>query len=942
LFPIYLKGILSRMRRMTLIALLIFVVLSSAAPVFARNDAPSLVRAAQILETLTPEEKVGQLFIVSVEGSLPTPDNVIFRLISDHHISGVVLRSESDTIVDPPKTLETMYELTTALQSAEFSEINRAVSLDEPDAATPNTIPLFIAITQEGNGSPYSSILSGMTPLPSEMAIGATWDTDLSRQVGAVLGAELEALGINLVFGPSLDVLDDPRITGPGDLGVRAFGGDPFWVGEMGKAYIEGLHSGSNQRLGVIAKHFPGLGGVDRPPQDEVSTVRKSLGELEQIDLVPFFNVAASPPGDLPITADGFLASNIRYQGFQGNIRATTRPVNLDREAYTQLLGLDGLTEWREGGGLTVSDSLGSKAIRRFLESLGQNFLGHIVAKDAFLAGNDLLLLEDFQSTSDEDEITTILATLAFFAQKYREDSVFAQRVDEAVLRILNLKIRLYGNDFSLETVLPDRDRMAQIGTSNEVTVQVARSSASLISPSIAELEENFPAAPRLGERIVFITDTRLAWQCSTCQPREVMHPSALEEAVLRLYGPQAAGQVASWSMTSFTLVDLANYLGVSSEISPELVIAPAETVADALRDADWIIFSILRPSEDYYGSDGLQQFLDTLPSLAFDKKLIVFGHDVPYDLDATDISKVSAYYALYSKTSPFIEVAARLLFKELSPIGASPVDVPGVGYDLIHITSPNSSQIIPLFLLASDNFGPVIEPFESFMQGERASVRTGVILDNNGIPVPDGTPVHFYLTYQGESVPAMIIEAQTAEGIAEAAFILDRADTLVVRVESLEARNSDLLEFNIIGEPGEVDASPTVSPVPSATIEPTPIPTADAGGALVEETDDVIPSEGGVDFLDFIIGVTTVGVVAGIAFAFSSLLAAATSMRVRLVLWILSGGLFGYNYLAFGLPGSQQILSEMGRLSAFLIAGAGGILFLMIMIVWKTRRWWR
>ena len=52
---------------------------------------------------------------------------------------------------------------------------------------------------------------------------------------------------------------------------------ETFWVGRLGSAYIRGLHSGSGGQIAVIGKHFPGVGGSDRPIEEEVSTVRKSL-----------------------------------------------------------------------------------------------------------------------------------------------------------------------------------------------------------------------------------------------------------------------------------------------------------------------------------------------------------------------------------------------------------------------------------------------------------------------------------------------------------------------------------------------------------------------------------------------------------------------------------------------------------------------------------------
>src|SRR5690606_20088173 len=134
-------------------------------------------------------------------------------------------------------------------------------------------------------------------------------------------------------IGPSLDVVESPNPSASSDLGTRIFGGDPFWVGEIGRAFIAGLHNGSSQRMLVIAKHFPGRGSSDRLPEEEVATVRKSLEQLKQVELAPFFAVtnSANPAG----LTDGLLVSHIRYQGFQGNIRATTRPVSFDASALS-------------------------------------------------------------------------------------------------------------------------------------------------------------------------------------------------------------------------------------------------------------------------------------------------------------------------------------------------------------------------------------------------------------------------------------------------------------------------------------------------------------------------------------------------------------------------------------------------------------------------------
>jgi len=93
---------------------------------------------------------------------------------------------------------------------------------------------------------------------------------------------------------------------------------------------------------------------------------------------------------------DGLMVSAIRFQGLQGNIRATTMPVNFDQNALEQLLSPEPLANWRENGGLVISDSLGSPAVQLFFSSGEQEFDPLTVARTAFLAGNDMLYLDNF------------------------------------------------------------------------------------------------------------------------------------------------------------------------------------------------------------------------------------------------------------------------------------------------------------------------------------------------------------------------------------------------------------------------------------------------------------------------------------------------------------------------------------------------------------------
>jgi len=363
---------------------------------------PASKRAQDLLNVLTPEERVGQLFLVTFDGYAIDESSPIFELIRDYHVGGVVLKRTNNNFFDGDNTIINARELIKNIQEMEWLGTTPS-STNKPNDGQNHYIPLFMGISQSGDIYPYDQILSGVTQLPSQMAIGATWNRNLSETVGEVLGRELEAIGFNLIFTPSLDVLDITYSEGKDYLGTQTFGGDPFWVSVMGNAYIKGLHQGGKNRILVIVKNFPGRGSSDRLPDEEVATVRKSLEQLKLIELLPFFAAADVENKSEESLADGLLLSHIRYQGFQGNIRATTKPISFDQTAVDQIMSLDTFQKWREKDGILVSDDLGSPAMKKFFDPTGQSFDARQVARNAFLAGNDMLLMDQFISTGDLD-----------------------------------------------------------------------------------------------------------------------------------------------------------------------------------------------------------------------------------------------------------------------------------------------------------------------------------------------------------------------------------------------------------------------------------------------------------------------------------------------------------------------------------------------------------
>lgn len=892
--------------------------------VFAEAPTPTAnkIAAKNLLAKMTPEEKVGQLFLVTFKGTDTTTASQIYNLIVKRHIGGVMLSAENGNFPASENPAKDAYQLIQILQKIRIDAASADSSID--------CIPLFIGISQEGDQFPNDQILSGLTPMPDAMSIGATWNPEMARSVGAAFGDELRRLGFNLYMGPSLDVLANVPSNGTEDLGVRTFGGDPYWVGEMGKEFIAGLHEGSDGRMVVISKHFPGRGGSDRPADEEVATVRKSLEQLKQIELAPFFSSTDLNNSPESIT-DGFLVSHIRYQGFQGNIRATTKPVSFDSAALSQLMALPQLQPWREAGGVLVSENLGSQAIRKFFDPTGMSFDGRQIARNALLAGNDMLYVNNFISTGDKDAFDTLTKTMDFFTQKYREDPAFAQRVNTSVERILSLKYKLYPK-FDEKTILLPEASISHLGEYEQVSFDVAQQAVTLISPNEADLQNVLARPPEMRERMVFLTDVVSGTQCQKCPEQVTMKVDSLQKAVLRLYGPQAGGQVSGARMSSYSFADLDQMLSGA---------ANTETLSSEIREADWIVFSFQKISSDRPVSLAMKRLLSERQDLVRNKKIVAFAFNAPYYLDSTDISKLTAYYALYSKIPSFIDVAARVLFQEIPAKGIPPVTVPGIGYDLIKATTPDSTQLISLTLDLPEIQNPVggVQPpttaptqIPLFKVGDNLPVRTGIILDQNHHPVPDGTVTKFVFTLGDEKSIVQQVETVTKAGVAHASFRIQASGLLEVRAVCEPAMTSQILQLDVTGTEGAQVTAIAPTPLPTQTAAPEP---------TQEPTPTVVPTitAGEIRARSFGGWLAGLMVLIGLIILFYQVTSHRISVRWGVRFALLTALMGSFGLIVYGLTPIGKPLPEIWN--ALIFSGAGGLIGSLIAWIWYSYPRW-
>jgi beta-glucosidase-like glycosyl hydrolase/CubicO group peptidase (beta-lactamase class C family) len=222
--------------------------------------------------------------------------------------------------------------------------------------------PLFIAIDAEwGLGMRLDSVES----FPRQLSMGAFASSNLVYQMGAAIANQCKRLGIQINYGPVIDINNNPLNPVIND---RSFGQDKAQVIQQGIAYMKGL-----QDNGVMAtaKHFPGHGDVNVDSHFDLPVIYKSKAELDSLELAPF-----------KALIDAGIASIM--------VAHLSVPAIDDRPKYATSLSsnaVNGLLKKELGfQGISVTDAMDMKAIANYFPEGEANV-------QAILAGNDMVCL---------------------------------------------------------------------------------------------------------------------------------------------------------------------------------------------------------------------------------------------------------------------------------------------------------------------------------------------------------------------------------------------------------------------------------------------------------------------------------------------------------------------------------------------------------------------
>lgn len=196
------------------------------------------------------------------------------------------------------------------------------------------------------------------TPLPSPIAIGSTWNKNLVRQAGGIVGKEGKALGYTNIYAPILDLARDPRW---GRV-VECYGEDPFLVSELGIQMVKGIQS---QGVASTLKHYAVYsvpkGGRDGRVRTDPHVAPR---ELHQMHLYPYKRLIgkAHPKGvmssyndwdGIPVSGSYYFLTELLRQeyGFNGYVVSDSEAVEfLHRKHHVAEDYKEGVRQVAEAG----------------------------------------------------------------------------------------------------------------------------------------------------------------------------------------------------------------------------------------------------------------------------------------------------------------------------------------------------------------------------------------------------------------------------------------------------------------------------------------------------------------------------------------------------------------------------------------------------------------
>lgn len=306
-------------------------------PLKAKDEFAQKKWVDSLLNTMTIDEKIGQLFMVQAySNSDEKHSEVIDSLIEKYNIGGLIFMQGTP---EKQAVLTNRYQLK-------------------------SKIPLLIGFDGEWG---LDMRLKNTYRFPWNMTLGAIRNNQLIEDFGIQLGKHCKRLGIHINFAPVVDVNTNPENP---IIGNRSFGESRENVTEKSIAFIKGMQS---KHVLSSAKHFPGHGDTSSDSHKTLPVLDFDFNRLDSIEIYPYKSLINN-------NLTSVMVAHLSVSALEPNIQL---PTSLSYNVITNLL-----KNKLKFNGLILTDALNMKGASNYAEP-GEVDLA------AFLAGNDILLIPE-------------------------------------------------------------------------------------------------------------------------------------------------------------------------------------------------------------------------------------------------------------------------------------------------------------------------------------------------------------------------------------------------------------------------------------------------------------------------------------------------------------------------------------------------------------------
>jgi beta-glucosidase-like glycosyl hydrolase/CubicO group peptidase (beta-lactamase class C family) len=290
-----------------------------------------------LLNRMTIDEKIGQLFMVPVYPQQGIPDrDRVKGLINDYKVGGLIFFKSGP------------------VQQAKLTNYFQSVT----------KTPLMIAGDYEWG---LSMRMDSTVDYPRQMMLGAIQNDLLIYEFGKEIAKQCKRIGIHINFAPVIDV--NNNASNP-VINYRSFGEDKENVAKKGMAYMIGLQ---DNHIVASGKHFPGHGDTDTDSHLDLPVINHSFQRLDEIELYPFKRLIYA----------GLTSVMIAHLHIPALDSAPNMPSSLSKKIITDLL-----KKKMKFDGLVFTDALGMQGVAKHFQP------GDVEVK-AIMAGVDVLLMPE-------------------------------------------------------------------------------------------------------------------------------------------------------------------------------------------------------------------------------------------------------------------------------------------------------------------------------------------------------------------------------------------------------------------------------------------------------------------------------------------------------------------------------------------------------------------